>query len=285
MNMPFPSREQVEFIRKNYPPGTRVMLNNMNDPYSPVEPGTRGTVRYVDDSGQLGVAWDNGRSLSLIPGEDSFRELTQQEIAQEQGMKMGGDGAVSIRLISTEQLRRMGDQEGLVLQGCGGDPQEWLDGINEILAQECILKKGAGFEEAYTFRHDGLTCMLFPFKEDMELDVGKLAVWRLASYSAFGGTWLSDYVPNRLGGFIQEQKTAPEHIKSDCPLIGEDGNIFRIMGIASEALRENGMQEQAEEMRSRIFQCRSYDSALSIIGDYVNITTANQKENMDIQIL
>ena len=40
MNMPFPSREQVESIRKNYPPGTRVMLNNMNDPYSPVEPGT-----------------------------------------------------------------------------------------------------------------------------------------------------------------------------------------------------------------------------------------------------
>ena len=48
---------------------------------------------------------------------------------------------MSIRLISTEQLRRMEDQEGLVLQGCGGDPQEWLDGINEILAQECILKR------------------------------------------------------------------------------------------------------------------------------------------------
>lgn len=88
MNMSFPSREQVASIRKNYPPGTRVMLNNMNDPYSPVEPGTRGTVRYVDDSGQLGVAWDNGRSLSLIPGEDSFRKLTQQEIIQEQRMKM-----------------------------------------------------------------------------------------------------------------------------------------------------------------------------------------------------
>lgn len=90
---------------------------------------------------------------------------------------------MSIRTISTGQLRRMGDQEGLILQGCGGDPQEWLDGINEILAQECILKKGAGFEEAYTFRHDGMTCMLFPFKEDMELDVGRLAAWRLASYS------------------------------------------------------------------------------------------------------
>ena len=89
MNMNFPSREQVEFTRKCYPPGTRIMLNGMNDPYSPVEPGTKGTVRYVDDAGQLGVAWDNGRSLSLIPGVDSFRKLTQQEIAQEQGMTMG----------------------------------------------------------------------------------------------------------------------------------------------------------------------------------------------------
>ena len=96
---------------------------------------------------------------------------------------------------------------------------------------------------------------------------------------------MSDYVPNRLGGFIQERENVPERIKPDCPLIGEDGNIFRIMGVASETLRENGMQEQSEEMRSRIFQCQSYDSALSIIGDYVNITNANQKESMDIQIL
>ena len=88
MNMPFPSREHVESIRKNYPPGTRIVLNNMNDPYSPVESGSRGTLRYVDDCGQLGVAWDNGRSLSLIPGEDSFHKLTQQEIIQEQRMKM-----------------------------------------------------------------------------------------------------------------------------------------------------------------------------------------------------
>ena len=88
MNMPFPSPGQVEFTRSCYPPGTRIVLNSMNDPYAPVESGIRGTVRYVDDAGQIGVSWDNGRSLSLIPGVDSFRKLTQQEVAQEQSMKM-----------------------------------------------------------------------------------------------------------------------------------------------------------------------------------------------------
>ena len=69
---------------------------------------------------------------------------------------------------------------------------------------------------------------------------------------------------------IQEEKE-PDCVKPDCPLIGTDGNIFHLMSIASGTLRKNGMQEQAEEMRNRIFQCQSYDSALSIIGDYVNI--------------
>ena len=88
MNRPFPTRQQVEFTRLSYPPGSRILLYQMTDPYAPVPSGTRGTVRYVDDAGQLGVAWDNGRSLSLIPGEDSFRKLTQQEIALEQGTMM-----------------------------------------------------------------------------------------------------------------------------------------------------------------------------------------------------
>ena len=88
MNRPFPTRQQVEFTRLSYPPGSRILLYQMTDPYAPVPSGTRGTVRYVDDAGQLGVSWDNGRSLSLIPGEDSFRKLTQQEVAQEQSMKM-----------------------------------------------------------------------------------------------------------------------------------------------------------------------------------------------------
>lgn len=70
--------------KQNYPPGTRIELISMDDPYAPVPTGTRGTVAYVDDIGQIGMKWDNNRSLSLIPGEDSFRSLTPEEMAAEQ---------------------------------------------------------------------------------------------------------------------------------------------------------------------------------------------------------
>ena len=55
---------QAERYKQSYPPGTRVMLLNMNDPYSPVESGMRGTVQSVDDIGQLLMKWDNGRGKS-----------------------------------------------------------------------------------------------------------------------------------------------------------------------------------------------------------------------------
>lgn len=65
-------RNMVNFIKEQYPPGTRVRLNSMDDPYAPIAPGTEGEVDFVDDVGQLHMKWDNGRSLALVPGEDSF---------------------------------------------------------------------------------------------------------------------------------------------------------------------------------------------------------------------
>lgn len=59
--------------------------------------------------------------------------------------------------------------------------------------------------------------------------------------------------------------------KPDCKLIGEDGNIFNLMARASRTLRENNLSEEAKEMRERITSSGSYDEALCIIGEYVNI--------------
>lgn len=71
----FPKREQVERIRKQYPKGTRLELIAMDDPYSTLRTGDRGTVGFVDDAGQIGMAWDSGSQLSLIPNVDSFRKV------------------------------------------------------------------------------------------------------------------------------------------------------------------------------------------------------------------
>ena len=68
-------RKMVNFIREQYPPGTRIRLNAMDDPYAPILPGTEGEVDFVDDAGQLHMKWDNGRTLPLAPGEDSFTVL------------------------------------------------------------------------------------------------------------------------------------------------------------------------------------------------------------------
>ena len=167
--------------------------------------------------------------------------------------------------ITTDDLRKMSSQEGLVLQGCGGDPQEWVDGINDLLTDAGILLDGSRFENVSVFQHGEVTNLLFPF-ENVKLDMGKLAMWRLQTHGQFGGTWLSDYVPNRLGGFKKEQ-AAPQKPKME--LLSRDGNIFSLMGDASQLLQRAGMAEQNKEMIERVTACEDYDKALHIISEYV----------------
>lgn len=81
-------RRKVERMKESYPPGTLIMLLSMDDPYAPIPSGTKGTVVHVDDAAQIHMRWDNGRTLALVPGEDSFRKLTDEELAEEQNENM-----------------------------------------------------------------------------------------------------------------------------------------------------------------------------------------------------
>lgn len=69
----------------------------------------------------------------------------------------------------------MNISEGVILQGCCGDLQEWVDGINEMLTESGILQNESKFEKAYTFNNENLTCLLFPF-DSVQLDVSRLAM-------------------------------------------------------------------------------------------------------------
>ena len=71
-----PSRERINWIRSQYPAGTRVELIQMEDPQAPPE-GTKGTVRGVDDIGSLLMSWDNGSGLNVIWGEDQVRKIEE----------------------------------------------------------------------------------------------------------------------------------------------------------------------------------------------------------------
>lgn len=94
---------------------------------------------------------------------------------------------MNINTITAEDLRCMPDKEGLILQGCGGDLTEWVDGINEMLTKAGILKDGSQFENVAAFQHGDRTCLLYPF-DDVKLDIGKLALWRLQTHEVYGGT-------------------------------------------------------------------------------------------------
>ncbi len=74
--MRFPHRETVERIRREYPAGCRVELLRMDDPQAPPI-GTEGTVRGVDDTGSIMVAWDSGGSLNVLFGVDECRKVVE----------------------------------------------------------------------------------------------------------------------------------------------------------------------------------------------------------------
>ncbi|WP_088225793.1 DUF4314 domain-containing protein [Desulfosporosinus sp. FKB] len=144
-------RNKVERLKEMYPKGTHIRLTAMSGELD-MPSGLTGTVDFVDDIGQLQMTWDNGRTLALVPGEDSFSAISQPKPVQ----------------------------------------------------------------------------------------------------------------------------TRTE--KPDAPLIGSNGNIFNLMGIASRTLKVAGMREQANQMYQRITASDSYGEALNIIGEYVNFTEADQSE-------
>ena len=73
------SEKKLEMLRQRYTQGTRICLDHMED-LCPVESGTKGTVIGVDDIGSIMVKWDNGRTLNLLPDEDKFHVVNQEQI-------------------------------------------------------------------------------------------------------------------------------------------------------------------------------------------------------------
>ena len=87
-----PSKEAVDRLREQYPAGTRIELLSMEDPYSKLRPGDKGSVSDIDSTGTIFVDWDSGSGLGLVYGVDQYRKATEH--IQETGAA-AIDGAVT----------------------------------------------------------------------------------------------------------------------------------------------------------------------------------------------
>lgn len=59
--------------------------------------------------------------------------------------------------------------------------------------------------------------------------------------------------------------------KPECALVGEDGNVFNVIGRVRRALRDAGQDDDAREFVERAFRCGSYDEVLQLVLTYVEV--------------
>ena len=76
--------KKAELLKQRYPEGTRICLDSMENDPDPIPSGTKGTVQFVDDAGTLHCKFDNGRTLGVIPGEDRFHKIAQDQTQAEE---------------------------------------------------------------------------------------------------------------------------------------------------------------------------------------------------------
>jgi hypothetical protein len=69
--------------------------------------------------------------------------------------------------------------------------------------------------------------------------------------------------------------------KPEVQLIGQDGNVFNLLGICVKALKKAGQLEEAQELQKRVWECGSYNEALSIMLEYVEETGKDDDYDCD----
>lgn len=80
--MRFPDRDTVERLRKEYPVGCRIVLDEMDDPFTKIPAGSQATCQGVDDAGNIMCAWDMGSSLSIAWPVDRCHKVRTEEEAK-----------------------------------------------------------------------------------------------------------------------------------------------------------------------------------------------------------
>ena len=159
----------LKFIREQYPKGSRICLREMKDPYAPVEPGTMGTLNFIDDIGTFHVKWDNGRGLGLVLGEDSFTILPPETHLLKLYMPM---------TVDYYERNEWGDMEDEPITITDSEAAEYAPQIIAALLRERHPEEAERGLMEYYNEDDGVNSKVRSFTFTAEARNGKL--WGLA---------------------------------------------------------------------------------------------------------
>ena len=73
----------INAVREKYSPGTVIIVDEMREERYPVPPGSKATVRFVDDIGTINCAFENGRQLGVLPDIDEFHRMEEKDNGKE----------------------------------------------------------------------------------------------------------------------------------------------------------------------------------------------------------
>ena len=69
--------------------------------------------------------------------------------------------------------------------------------------------------------------------------------------------------------------------KPKVQLVGQDGNVFNLLGICTRALKRAGQYEEAKELQKRVLASKSYDEALVLMMEYVDETGDDDSDDSE----
>jgi len=170
-------------LREKYPPGSRIQLTEMKDPYNPVAPGTMGTVDHVDDAGTVHMKWDDGRTLGLIPGKDRFSILPPEPTLLKLYMPM---------TVDCYERNGYGDLEDEPYEMSDDEAVDYADNIVAALQRERMPEEAARGLMTYYREDDSVNQKVRSYTFTAEARNGKL--WGVAECMVVG-----ELTPEELG--------------------------------------------------------------------------------------
>ena len=123
--MTIPSENELDRIRREYPVGTIIEIQKMDDPQAPPV-GTLGEVIGVDDLGDLELLWSTGSSLKVILSEDRIRKV---------------NGAITICYGHREYWRSRKEAADYFLEGISASDGSECERYSKIYAELICGKK------------------------------------------------------------------------------------------------------------------------------------------------